>query len=425
LAALVPVVSTKLFLYGAAPTGKPYAIGRGTNSAKLDTTTSGWAVRTASPTLSGGTKVAIATPTVLGPTSGVEANITVPLEWITAPIDQEVTIAGTITFNLWMGENATANNAGAQCVIQRLDSTGAIQETVANSEKGTELPKTSSIAAQNWTVDATDTQFHKGDRIRIRVAANDAGGTMAADATGFTLDVDGQTGAADGDSFVTFTETFSFLTTDPTTTTIYPTTTAGQVDPGGATVDTYEVWTSRGSGVTTGVTNTTAGWTAPIQVTTSAGGNAIEWFTRGLTAFTLAAPVLANVRGLESDTLAQSTFRAELAVTANDGTSPTVWAATEPDTELTTSEAVKAFYLAGADTAITNGQRLRLRIYIDDYPSVAMAASKTVTLYYAGTSGGASGDSFLTFGQTLTEYVAAGKAPPFAPRTQRNFLLRR
>ena len=67
--------------------------------------------------------------------------------------------------------------------------------------------------------------------------------------------------------------------------------------------------------------------------------------------------------------------------------------------------------MSGDDLAITNGQRLRIRVYTDDTSSAAMAASQTVTLYYAGTSGGASGDTYITFPQTLTEYSASTPGP--------------
>lgn len=382
----------------------------GTNTPKLDGSASGWTKPLGLKTSRDGGNEAASGSTVAGTTLGVEIAGTFPFQWVSPPIDQDVTISGTITFNLWMSESSMSANVGPQVVIERIDSTGAVVSTVVNSEKGTELPTT--IAAQNWTAAPTSTNFKKGDRIRIRVAGNDGGGTMASGFT-FTLDYGHSVGGADGDSYVQFTETFDFLTSDPSTATLYPTATAAAVDPGGSGTDTFEAWTSRGAGSTNAIRATAAGWTAPLQMTVSSGGNLVEWFSRQLAAFTLAGPVLINVRAKESNIAANAAIRAELAVTASDGTGATVWAATSFEDELSTTDAAKVFYLAGADLAVTDGQRLRLRLYIDDTSEEAMAASQTVTVTYAGTSGGAAGDTFFTFGQALTEFVAGAGGIPF------------
>lgn len=602
-------MTTQCFLKLDALT-TPYQFSTGTNNAPIGTGpwggTVGWFNRWLGTTR-GSAADHVDVASVASNTTGIEfpgsVGGTVPGAWISAPLDQDVTISGTITFNLWMGENTTSVNAGAMCVIERIDSTGAIASTIASSAKGTELPKTSSIAAQNWTVTATSTNMLKGDRLRVRVLIKNVG-TMGTDATGCQFSLNGTTAAALGDSYVQFTETFGFLTSDPTTTTLYPTTTrpgtpdfgssasllsdftgtdesplseggnwaqlsttssdrgkrvgnqfgviaantrshsywtpsnigpdceayitvvttpagAGQrvllyarvqgegganthdgyvvtLDPSTGDVvlvsvlnasfttlatasatgfangnklgircvgpkieawrhdgsswalltsandttyasagkvafamldtgtsgrldDVYagnvtstfdtaavdrEAWTSRGGGVLTDVTNTAAGWTAPIQVTDTAGGTVVDWWTKPLQAFTLAAPVLVNVRGLESNAAANAVFRCEIAAAASDGSGATVWAGTTYPSELSTLEVAYQFYLAGDDLAVTDGQRLRVRFTIDDTAGVAMGASQTVTLYYAGTSGAASGDTYLILGQTLTEFVA-------------------
>jgi len=106
--------------------------------------------------------------------------------------------------------------------------------------------------------------------------------------------------------------------------------------------------------------------------------------------------------------------RAEIARVATDGTSPTVWgswciAPTGTDHgALTASEVARTVNISGDDLAITDGQRLRIRLYIDDSAADALAASQTVTIYYAGTSAAASGDTYITLPVTLSEYVPAG-----------------
>jgi hypothetical protein len=400
-------MTTQMFLIQSGGVSNATTFSLGTNAAKLDGTASGWAFRDLATTRGSG-MVAATVTSVTGPTSGLEFAAT-PIHWISPPINADVTISGTITFNLWMGEAATAANAGAQCVVERIDSQGAIVSTIANSEKGVELPKTTSIAAQNWTVAATSTNMLKGDRIRIRPACNDAGGTMASGNV-ITFDYGGTTAAADGDSYVTFTETFGFLTTDPTTTTVYPTTTVSDISLGGADVD-KEMWTSRGSGSTNAISSTVNGWTAP-RIVTSPGIAELNWFSKPLSAFTLAAPVLVNVHILVSNTSANAAIRAELAVCATDGTSPTIWGGTSyPNTPLTV-DTIETLWIAGDDVAVSDGQRLRLRFYLDDKSAAAMATGFTATLSYAGTTGGAAGDTYCIFGQALTEYVASATGLP-------------
>lgn len=208
---------------------------------------------------------------------------------------------------------------------------------------------------------------------------------------------------------------------------LYPTDTTGAVDPGGATYDSKEMWTSRGGGSATAVTNTANTPASPILATKTAGGNFVEWYSRQLQAFTLGGVVVANIRNLESSASANATVGAELAVCAADGTGATVWGFNLYSGESVTSDAAFVLRLSGNNVSVSAGQRLRLRLYIDDSPLAAMATGFTVTFSYAGTSGGATGDTFLTFPQTLLEQAAAGTAipPGLLDSPYRRVLLRR
>ena len=142
--------------------------------------------------------------TVTGPTAGVQIGNTKRSWWYRV---DAVTISGTITKNFWMSESNMSANVTAQVIIDRCDSTGAFISTVQNSEFGTELPVTTR-AAQNWTTGTvTSTNFATGDYIRVQIYGNDATATTMA--SGFTFEAfyGGPTAAADGDSYVTFTET--------------------------------------------------------------------------------------------------------------------------------------------------------------------------------------------------------------------------
>ena len=121
----------------------------------------------------------------------------------------------------------------------------------------------------------------------------------------------------------------------------------------------------------------------------------------------------ANIRALESNATANASLRCQIARVESDGTSPTVWAdwciaPTGTDNgELTTSEVARTANVSGDDLAVSDQQRLRIRIYLDDISSAAMANAFNVQPFFNGTSGGASGDSYVTFAQTLTEFSGA------------------
>jgi hypothetical protein len=105
-----------------------------------------------------------------------------------------------------------------------------------------------------------------------------------------------------------------------------------------------------------------------------------------------------NIRALESNTSANASLKAEIAVTATDGTGATVWglANVEPSTtagELGTSDAALVAWPSGDDTSVTSGQRLRYRIYLDDIASGPLVTGFTATVSYSGTSAAAAGDT--------------------------------
>lgn len=377
---------------------------RGTNSTKLDGNASGW-VLSGFATTRGSGNVTINVTTVAGTTNGIELGSSgTPYEFISEPLDADVTISGTITLNLWAAENNMNANAAINAIIERLDSQGGIVSTIAQTARVTELSSTVPPgAASNFTVTPTSTNMLKGDRLRVRIYADDAG-TMA---SGFTVTFwySGQTAAILGDSYLSFTETFGFLATAPTGSKLFLTDVAGPAV--GANIE-KEMWTSRGDGVNSIVRNTAAGWTSPLQWTDSGGGTAVEWYSKRLNAFTLSDLVRCNLRAKEDALSIRISVRAELATCNNDGTNVTVWGAGELYNatfgELTTSEAAYTIDIAGDDLSVAQGQRLRLRVFIDDTSVNPMLTSNSGTFYYDGTTADASGDSWIQLSQSVTEF---------------------
>jgi hypothetical protein len=358
----------------------------------------------------GSTATATTTGTVAGPTVGIEVNASgsPPANyWLSPPLATAVTIAGSITWNIWGRENSASANVAINGRLEVVDgATGAIT-LIDQTARTTELAvSTTTFSVNNFAeTPVAGVVCKKGDRLRVRIFGDDAG-TMA---TGFTFDINynGPTAAATGDTWLQITETVTFAT-EPAGSQVFPTDTASPVSTAAIT---REAWTSRGAGVQTDVTNTVAGPTVPIQMTDTAGGTAVEWYTRPLTAFTLGGAVRANVRTAGSSF--SSVHRVEVAVVNGDGSGAVVWAAGSWPGATSASENARSHLISGTDVAVTNGQRLRIRFYIDDYITGSMSAGAANTLWYAGTSGGASGDTFLTFSQSLTEYVAPVTFQPY------------
>jgi hypothetical protein len=372
---------------------------------------SGWTPFTTATSRGSGLATSTAT-TVAGTTLGLEIP-NAPVEWITPPIDSDITISGAITGNIWASESNMSANVAINFVVDKIAATdGAITEIV-KSARTIELAVLTRAVNNFTATPGAGVSCLKGDRLRIRIFGDDAG-TMAASFT-FDLGYNGTTAAADGDTYIEFNETFDFQTTDPTGTTLYPTSTASDV----ATADVdREMWTSRGSSAGTNVRNVPNGWTVPLQVTDVGGGTPVSWFSKQLQAFTLSGLIKVNLRVKESNIAANASVGVEIARVDSDGTNPVVWGYANKDAtvvgnagELPTSELVgHTVYVSGADLVFTDGQRLRLRFFADDCADVPTVTANQITVYYNGPTGGASGDTFLILPQTVTEFTGGGAA---------------
>ena len=375
----------------------------GNNDANLRSSNIGW-ISLALGTARGSGLTSSSTATVAGATPGVEVG-TVPLVWYSPPLDADITISGSVTWNLWADETSMNANVAINGRLEKISgSTGTIT-LIDQTARTTEVGFSGSRTVQNFSeTPAAGVACNRGDRLRVRIFADDAG-TMASGFS-FSFGYNGTTGGADGDSFITLTENLSFAS-EPAGSQVFLT--SGATAVATASQD-YEAWTSRDSGVTASATDTLAGFRAPIQHTVDQAGDVpIDWFTRPLTAFTLGGAVRCNVWGINFSTVSNASIRAEIARVAGDGTSPTVWASGGDGIEVGTSDVARSFLIAGDDLAISDGQRLRIRLYADDC-EVAMGTTGA-QVKWGATSGGATGDTYFTFTQTLTELIQQDKPP--------------
>lgn len=400
-------------------TSAPASTHRGTNTARLDGTATGWTDQALSTGRGTGVSSLI-TATVTGATNGVEVNAGTAssYNWISEPLAAGATIAGTVTCNIWAVENNMSANVAINVVVDKISATDQAITQVLKTARVIELTIDAALttfAVNNFTATPTSTVFNRGDRIRVRLFGDDVG-TMA---TGFqfAVAVSGTTGGASGDSFVTFTENLTFESA-PAGDTLYLRSVTAGINPGAATE--LEAWKTRGSASTSVNTSTVTGWTAPFQV----GSPALEWYSRPLSAFTLAGMAQLTVRaGTDTGGPGCASLRGELAVCASDGSSPVVFAVGGlADSGVSfagrlsqVSEESRTMWLAGGSVAVTNQQRLRVRVYVDDNAEGALSSGATVTITYDGPTANAAGDSYLTLPQTVTEY---GVATPLPRRLQ-------
>jgi hypothetical protein len=137
--------------------------------------------------------------------------------------------------------------------------------------------------------------------------------------------------------------------------------------------------------------------------TDSAGGTNLRWWSNPLQAVTIAGLVTANIRGLESALTVNSGVNVGVAKTNIGGTGAVNVVVTAISTEWTASETAKSVTGTPASgVALLDGDRLRIDIQLKN---VGTMAAGTATLFVGGPTSGASGDSFITFTETLLEYV--------------------
>src|SRR5215831_823627 len=298
--------------------------------------------------------------------------------YVSPPLDRAVTISGTMTYNIWASESSMNANATIKVMFIKISGTNGTSSQVLNANFSTELSTT--LAACNWTATPSSTSFAKGDRIGLYIMEWDATATTMASGFTITHTIDGPTGGSSGDSWVQFTETFDFQQTTVSGTTFYPNNISvpGLTPPGGT-----DYWLLALTDANSGGANATAvtGPASPITMKASLTTNPFEMYTNPLQAFTLsgvvnvALPCTMQLGATNNDTFS---MRAALDVVNNDGSLSSAWGAINNDnsSDPTNCKAAIHFisttwgtincWLSGADVAVSDGQRLRVKLYFDD-----------------------------------------------------------
>jgi hypothetical protein len=155
----------------------------------------------------------------------------------------------------------------------------------------------------------------------------------------------------------------------------------------------------RGRASATVITTTVASGT-DIQVTATAGGQALTWFSEPISAaITISGTVTVNIRGLESANTVNSGRGILIERTDNAGTvqSTIVANATVPATitEFTTTDAANgAATYTPTSTAMAVGERIKVTLKVRN---VGTMAAGTVTISHEGAASAAAGDTWVRF----------------------------
>jgi len=314
------------------------------------------------------------------------------------PIASSVTVSGSMTFNIWAYESSMSANAAINLHVMKVTPDGTISNVIATS-RTTELGTSTAVA--NWSATPSSVSFAKGDRILVAPFIRNVG-TMG-DSYQIYFSTNGTSGN-DGDTYVTFTETITFQSV-PTGTSVYLTTESTGINPGAGTE--LKAWTSAGSGGSTAIAVSTSTEMSGIQLKVS--GTEVDWYTQPLVSGTLSGTVFINYwQGQDSPYGSYNGLNCEISITNEDGTSPVFWGK-NIGLNYYSSGSLLWLSVCGYDASITDGQRIRIRFLLDETGQVVpYIAGTTTTLYFAGSTPDVSGDTYLTFPITLTEYGGGG-----------------
>jgi hypothetical protein len=160
---------------------------------------------------------------------------------------------------------------------------------------------------------------------------------------------------------------------------------------------------SRGASSVNKITNTVASGTV-IQVTDTAGGTALTWFSGPLAAVAISGSITVNLRGLESNAAANAAVGIIIDRCDGTGTVLSNILTLGSTVEYTTSDSAQnGAFPPSASATLVNGDRLKITLYIVNVGT--MAGGFTVTNSLDGPTGSAAGDTFVTFTETISNYL--------------------
>ncbi len=155
----------------------------------------------------------------------------------------------------------------------------------------------------------------------------------------------------------------------------------------------------RGRAANTATTTAVAGGTN-IQVTLTAGGQAVQWFTEPISAaVTISGTVTPNIRGLENVGTVNAAAGVLIERCDNAGS---VLSTIVPDTvvglEYGTSESARTANITPTSTAMSVGERIKITLKVRNAGTMAAG---TVSNMYNGLNTAATGDTYIRFTEDI------------------------
>lgn len=178
---------------------------------------------------------------------------------------------------------------------------------------------------------------------------------------------------------------------------------------------------TRGSGVTS-ITNVTATSSGVWGTWKDATPKTLVYITNPLNAFTMvgtANSATLNIRALENNAMANSTVGVSARQYSSSGTFiNNIYLTQSSGVELGTTETVMSRTSTPNALSFASGDRIVLEMHWISATGVTAASGFTVTGFYSGTASGASGDSFTSFTETITEKTPASLLVPTTTPTR-------
>jgi hypothetical protein len=169
---------------------------------------------------------------------------------------------------------------------------------------------------------------------------------------------------------------------------------------------------TRGSSVATSTAGSTSGFAAGTKIS--------DWFdntgylrfaSEPLGAITISGNVTINIRAAESNAMANYGVGVTIQRYSGGSLDATILGSVAVGAELGTTEAARSLTTATTSTAIANGDRIV--VTCEWYAAGGTTASGyNLTGYYNGAAG-ATGDTFVTFTETIVEASSAADPPPY------------
>lgn len=175
---------------------------------------------------------------------------------------------------------------------------------------------------------------------------------------------------------------------------------------------------TRGKSVVSKISDITAGATFK-QVTDNVGGANVSWYTEMLEPVTISGNVSLNLRALESVLTVNATLDINVQWVSVVGTfQGTILSARQfptVTTELTTSDAGYTDTFTPTTVNIRRSDRIRLVV---GFRNVGTMGAGTATLSYNASSGGSTGDSFITFTENIRAFGEINASASWAGAAQ-------